>query len=258
MRTDDKQIRELVERWARAVHAGDLDAVVADHAEDIVMFDVPPPYEGVRGLDAYRRTWPGFFDWQAQGATFDLVELEVTAGEDVGYAFALLRCGMPGAYDPKVLLRLTLGLRKEDGRWVVAHEHHSFPLADSEAGEREVRERFTRWSEQTAAGDLEGMMAAIADDVVAYEQQGPLRYEGVDELREVCRTGLEAAAGATVTWDIPDLEVLVRDDLAVTWGLDRIRVGGNEPVMSRGTRVFRRRGGGWEMVHEHLSLPQES
>jgi hypothetical protein len=23
-------------------------------------------------------------------------------------------------------LRLTLGLRKEDGRWVVAHEHHSF------------------------------------------------------------------------------------------------------------------------------------
>jgi len=25
------------------------------------------------------------------------------------------------------ILRLTLGLRKEDGRWVVAHEHHSFP-----------------------------------------------------------------------------------------------------------------------------------
>jgi len=24
-------------------------------------------------------------------------------------------------------LRLTLGLRKEHGRWVVAHEHHSFP-----------------------------------------------------------------------------------------------------------------------------------
>jgi ketosteroid isomerase-like protein len=24
------------------------------------------------------------------------------------------------------LLRLTLGLRREDGEWVVAHEHHSF------------------------------------------------------------------------------------------------------------------------------------
>jgi ketosteroid isomerase-like protein len=24
-------------------------------------------------------------------------------------------------------LRLTVGLRKQDGRWVVSHEHHSFP-----------------------------------------------------------------------------------------------------------------------------------
>jgi hypothetical protein len=51
------EIRELIERWARAVHAGDLDTVLADHADDIVMFDVPPPYEGVRGIDAYRETW---------------------------------------------------------------------------------------------------------------------------------------------------------------------------------------------------------
>ena len=29
---------------------------------------------------------------------------------------------------PERRLRLTLGLRTQDGRWVVAHEHHSFPL----------------------------------------------------------------------------------------------------------------------------------
>jgi hypothetical protein len=28
---------------------------------------VPPPYEGVRGIDAYRDTWPPFFEWQAKG-----------------------------------------------------------------------------------------------------------------------------------------------------------------------------------------------
>jgi ketosteroid isomerase-like protein len=55
--------------------------------------------------------------------------LEVTAGKDVAYAYALLRCGTPTelADNPENRLRLTLGLRKEDGRWVVAHEHHSFP-----------------------------------------------------------------------------------------------------------------------------------
>jgi uncharacterized protein (TIGR02246 family) len=128
MRDDEQQIRTLVARWAAAVHRGDMDAVLADHADDIVMFDVPPPHDGVRGIDAYRETWPGFFEWQARGASFEIVDLDVTAGEDVAYAHALLRCGMPEelAEHPESRLRLSLGLRKEDGRWVVAHEHHSF------------------------------------------------------------------------------------------------------------------------------------
>ena len=128
MPEDEEQIRALIERWATAVHRSDLEGVLADHADDIVMFDVPPPEEGVRGIEAYRETWPPFFEWQAQGASFQIVSLEVTAGNDVAYAHALLRCGTPQelAERPATRLRLTLGLRKEDGRWVVAHEHHSF------------------------------------------------------------------------------------------------------------------------------------
>ena len=132
MADDEAEIRSLVRRWARAVHAGDLRAVVADHADDIVMFDVPPPDDGVRGIDAYREVWPPFFTWQAQGASFEIVSLDVTAGDDVAFAHALLRCGTPEelARDPDNRLRLTIGLRKEGGRWIVAHEHHSFPLND--------------------------------------------------------------------------------------------------------------------------------
>ncbi|QPA01276.1 DUF4440 domain-containing protein [Streptomyces violascens] len=129
MNQDEEQIRRLVEEWASAVHRGDLAAVVRDHADDLVMYDVPPPYEGLRGLDAYRAVWPAFFAWQASGAEFTLDTLDVTAGQDVAYAHALLRCGTPEELTerPALRLRLTLGLRKEDGRWVVAHEHHSFP-----------------------------------------------------------------------------------------------------------------------------------
>ena len=125
---DHDDIRALIQRWAVAVHTGDLDTVLADHAPDIVMFDVPPPEQGVRGLDAYRGTWPGFFAWQASGAVFEIESLEVTAGVDIAYAFALLKCGTREELerDPDHRLRLTIGLRKQDGRWVVAHEHHSF------------------------------------------------------------------------------------------------------------------------------------
>jgi len=126
---DGREIRALIERWSGAVRAGDLDGVLADHADDIVMFDVPPPEEGVRGIVAYRDTWPPFFDWLASGAVFEIASLDVTAGTDVAYAHALLRCGTPEhlAARPTHRLRLTIGLRKERGRWVVAHEHHSFP-----------------------------------------------------------------------------------------------------------------------------------
>lgn len=127
--SDEEQVRTLILNWVAAVHAGDLDAVLADHAADVVMFDVPPPYEGVRGIDAYREAWPPFFEWQARGAAFETESLEVTAGADVAFAYALLRCGTPQDFAdrPAQRLRLTVGLRKEGGRWVVAHEHHSFP-----------------------------------------------------------------------------------------------------------------------------------
>ena len=130
MDDNESQVRALVERWARAVHEGDLERVLADHADDIVMFDVPPPYDGVLGMDAYRDTWPPFFTWQQQGASFDIVSMDVTAGDDVAFAHALLRCGTPQELqeEPQNRLRLTIGLRKEQGRWVVVHEHHSFPI----------------------------------------------------------------------------------------------------------------------------------
>ncbi|MFC7448491.1 YybH family protein [Rhodococcus daqingensis] len=134
--SDTEQIRGLIERWAASVRRGDLGGVLADHSEDIVMFDVPPPCEGVRGLPAYRETWPPFFEWLSTGAVFEIVSLDVTAGEDVAFAHALLRCGLPQelAERPENRLRVTMGLRRENGGWVIAHEHHSFPDFDA-AGE---------------------------------------------------------------------------------------------------------------------------
>ena len=128
MADDHQQVRDLITRWANAVHAGELDVVLADHAEDIVMFDVPPPEDGVRGIAAYREAWPPFFEWQRSGGTFEIVTLDVTAGADVAYAWALLRCGTKESLrkEPGNRLRLTIGLRKQGGRWVVTHEHHSF------------------------------------------------------------------------------------------------------------------------------------
>jgi uncharacterized protein (TIGR02246 family) len=124
----EADIRALIERWVKAVQSNDIDGVLADHSEDIQMFDVPPPNE-VRGIEAYRKTWPPFFEWLKRGAVFEIVSLDVTAGDEVAFATALLRCGTEEGLrkDADTRLRLTVGLRKEVGRWIVSHEHHSFP-----------------------------------------------------------------------------------------------------------------------------------
>ncbi|WP_433317537.1 YybH family protein [Micromonospora sp. CA-269861] len=264
MADDETQIRELIEQWTRAVHAGDLPGVLAQHAADIVMYDVPPPHNGVRGIEAYERTWPDFFRWQASGAAFELTSLDITAGDTVAYATALLRCGTPDdlARRPDLRLRLTLGLRKENGSWVVAHEHHSFAddggADERETSEREVRDLHQRWYEATEAKDLDGIMEPVAENVVSYEHERPLEYVGRDQVRQVCANGLDISTG-TVTWTVPDLAVVVRDDVAVAWGLNRMTAqqpdGTTAVSWSRGTRVFQRAGRGWEMVHQHVSFP---
>lgn len=126
---DEACIRALIERWAESVHRGEIGGVLERHAEDLVMYNVAPPYEGVRSRAAYRVIWPPLFAWQALGARFDVAELDVTAGTDVAYAHALVRCGTEEelAERPELRLRLTFGLVKERGEWVIAHEHHSFP-----------------------------------------------------------------------------------------------------------------------------------
>ena len=181
-------------------------------------------------------------------------------GGDVAFAYALLRCDSPEgrADNPPQLLRLTIGLRKENGRWTVLHEHHSFSDDSAERaadGARDVKAIHDGWNAATAAKDLDGMMASIADDVVSYEHQTPLQYVGIDTVRESCREGLEY--GGDIDFTTPGLEVQVQGDLAVAWGPNRVVTDGAE-TWSRGTRVFRRTAGRWAMVHQHVSYPYDT
>jgi uncharacterized protein (TIGR02246 family) len=116
---DEKQIRTLLETWAKAVRAKDMDGALAHHTDDIVMFDVPMQ---AKGTEEYKKTWELFFANSPGGpGAFDITELQITAGETVAFAHAILRIFNSSA-------RLTIGLRKEGGQWLIAHEHHSYPI----------------------------------------------------------------------------------------------------------------------------------
>jgi uncharacterized protein (TIGR02246 family) len=125
---DEMDIRTLIERWAKAVREENPEGILADHDSAILMFDVPPPFLS-RGLDAYMATWETFFSRAEKPVAFDFYDVKITAGTDVAFATATGRCV---DVDPKgkreeLEFRLTMGLKKIDGRWRVMHEHHSLP-----------------------------------------------------------------------------------------------------------------------------------
>ncbi|HEX3653401.1 MAG TPA: nuclear transport factor 2 family protein [Rhizomicrobium sp.] len=124
---DEAAVRALVENWAAAVRRKDIAAILADHSPDILMFDVPPPFSA-RGIGEYRKTWDLFYSAVTDPVVFDIEEMQVTAGVDVAFAAAFMRCrflenGTPTDLD----FRLTVGLRKIAGQWTIVHEHHSIP-----------------------------------------------------------------------------------------------------------------------------------
>ncbi len=128
---DAAAVRDLIEAWAGAVRSKDYAGILRSHTEDFVMFDVPPPFKSV-GLDAYRKTWDVFFSWARDPVRFEIHDMDVTAGADVAFAFASMRCEGPGSDGkPEALdFRLTIALRKIDGLWMIVHEHHSVPATD--------------------------------------------------------------------------------------------------------------------------------
>src|SRR5262249_49171078 len=127
-RDDETAIRELIEGWAAAVRRRDVAGALHNHSADILMFDVPPPLKS-EGIEAYRQTWDPFFSWSQEPVRFDIVEMRVTAGADVAFAAALMQCAGREVSGENIELdfRLTVGLQKIDGQWVVTHEHHSIP-----------------------------------------------------------------------------------------------------------------------------------
>ena len=124
----ETEVRRLVENWADAVRRRDLAGILLHHSPDILMFDVPPLFQS-RGIDAYKKTWAVFFAWSHDPVVFDIIDMSITAGEDVAFVAAVMRCSgrEKDGTDIDLNFRLTIGLRKIDREWLVLHEHHSIP-----------------------------------------------------------------------------------------------------------------------------------
>lgn len=121
------EIDGMLRRWADAVQAHDMAAILAHHAADIVMYDVPAPTQ-ICGIDGYRDSWTPFYDSLTQ-PVFTWQTLDVVASDDVAFAHGVITCGKAADPSTQIPVRLTIGLQRTSGTWLVVHEHHSVPTS---------------------------------------------------------------------------------------------------------------------------------
>jgi uncharacterized protein (TIGR02246 family) len=134
-RTDEEApIRELIEDWAKAARANDIEGIMAAYAPDVVSFDAIAQLQ-FKGAEAYRKHWEMCVAMCSGPMTFEIHDLDIAAAGDVAFGHYLLRCGGAGedGEEKTGWMRATVCYRKRSGRWMVVHEHFSAPF-DMESG----------------------------------------------------------------------------------------------------------------------------
>ena len=126
---DEVQLRELIENWAKALRAKDVEGVVSHFAPDMLLFDLAPPLQ-YRGADAYRKSLQEWFPTFQGPVGYEIRELSITAGDGVAFSHSLnrIRGKRTSGEETDVWVRGTVCYRKLDGKWVVTHEHVSAPF----------------------------------------------------------------------------------------------------------------------------------
>ncbi len=127
--------------------------------------------------------------------------------------------------------------------------------ANSEA---EIRAIIEARAIAVTTGDIDGMLADVADDILTFDVVDPLRRFGKPASRERLVAWLASYDGP-VGWEGRDVEVTADGNVAFSHALShvtgKLKTGASIDMWFRTTLGFRRMGGRWLVVHEHSSSP---
>jgi uncharacterized protein (TIGR02246 family) len=126
---DEAQIRQLIDNWAKALRAKDINGLMSHYTPDILVFDLAPPLQ-YAGADAYRKNFDEWFTSFQGPVGYEIRDLSITTGDDAAFSHSLNRISgtRTNGEETDVWVRATVCFRKVDGKWRVTHEHVSVPF----------------------------------------------------------------------------------------------------------------------------------
>jgi len=127
----DRSVRDVLDRYRRAVLAKDVEAFVALYDADVRIFDAFGAWSH-RGIDAWRRTVVGWFgSLDSERVEVGFSDVETVLGPAVAAVHAFVRyqaVGPDGAALRALDNRISMVLRPAEGAWKIVHEHTSAPI----------------------------------------------------------------------------------------------------------------------------------
>ena len=123
-------IAQILDARVSAIRRGDLDALLADVADDVVVFDVVAPLRRI-GSDAVRARTAEWLASYEPGIVWEDRDRVITA--DGAVAFCSMLSHVSGALKTgtrvDMWFRKTLGFQRRGDRWRITHDHGSVPFA---------------------------------------------------------------------------------------------------------------------------------
>jgi len=128
-RRDVDAIKAKYSAWKHAFEARDLDGIMALYSPDVLAYDAVPPLQ-FSGSDAHRRDYAAFLGQFKGPIRVTIPHVHVEQSGVVAYAFGLehLRGTMTNGTSIDMWLRFTDGWKRQNGQWLIEHEHVSVPV----------------------------------------------------------------------------------------------------------------------------------
>lgn len=128
---DEKAVRGAYQLYLDALRAKDIDRIMALYVPDesLVVFDAVPPRQYV-GAKAFRKDYEGFFATFPGPNSGRFDQLHVVTADSLAYAHSIGTFVLTDKSGKQLtwVFRLTDVFRKINGRWLIVHEHASWPV----------------------------------------------------------------------------------------------------------------------------------
>ncbi len=126
---DERAILDLMAKWRSALENKDVESMMEDYQDDAVLFDACPPYKAV-GVQAIKKTWEACLPYFPDEFKSEHRDLQVQVDGDVAFVYGIHHFVPTPSDHPcgQTWMRISIGLKRIEGDWRVAHEHCSLPF----------------------------------------------------------------------------------------------------------------------------------